>query len=133
MKINIILCNCSGLNKRFEKMDMNTLPFQIECDLDVQYTIVHPQLCGKGGNTMLEQLLKGVPEDTYVIVGGCAPDIQRQLLGGALERANFPAERLISVDIRGKDNDQSYATILGKISELLEMRGEPQTVDSFGG
>lgn len=133
MKINVVLCNCSGLNKRFEKTDMNTLPFQIECDMDVHYTVVHPQLCGKGGNGMLEDLLRGAGPDTYVIVGGCSPDVQRQLLRGALEQAGFPEERLISVDIRGVDNDAAYTAIMQRVSELKERQGELVAPDCFGG
>ena len=55
MKIKVLLCNCKGLCPSFKNADMNTLPFQVESELDVQYTVVHPQFCGQGGNAVLSE------------------------------------------------------------------------------
>jgi len=48
---------------------MNTMPFQIESELEVQYTVLHPQLCGQGGNAVLREVLSRADEDTYVLSG----------------------------------------------------------------
>jgi len=48
MDIKVLLCNCKGLCDPFKAADMNTLPFAVESDLDVQYSVLHPQLCGQG-------------------------------------------------------------------------------------
>jgi len=58
MKIKILLCNCKGLCPSFKNTDMNTLPFQVESELDVDYAIVHPQLCGQGGNEVLADIMR---------------------------------------------------------------------------
>ena len=58
MKIRILLCNCKGLCDSFRNANMNTLPFEIESDLEVQYTVLHPQLCGQGGNEILTEILR---------------------------------------------------------------------------
>jgi hypothetical protein len=42
VNIKTLLCNCKGLCPSFKYADMDTLPFMVECELDVQYTIVHP-------------------------------------------------------------------------------------------
>jgi len=46
MKIKLLLCNCKGLCPSFQNTDMNTLPFEVESELDIQYAVLHPQLCG---------------------------------------------------------------------------------------
>jgi hypothetical protein len=51
MKIKVLLCNCKGLCASFKNTDMNTLPFAVESDLDVQYALLHPQLSGKAATT----------------------------------------------------------------------------------
>ncbi len=73
MRIKVLLCNCKGLCGSFKDADMNTLPFQVESDLDVEYTVLHPQLCGQGGNAVLTEALATADSDTYVVVGACAP------------------------------------------------------------
>ena len=58
MEIKVLLCNCKGLCDSFKAADMNTLPFAVESDLDVKYSVLHPQLCGQGGNAILEDVFK---------------------------------------------------------------------------
>ena len=61
MKIKTVICNCKGLSPSLRNSDMNTLPFEIELDLDVDYAIVHPQLCGAGGSKVMEDVLRSRP------------------------------------------------------------------------
>jgi hypothetical protein len=49
MEIKVLLCNCKGLCDSFKDSDMNKLPFEVESDLGVKYTVLSPQLCGQGG------------------------------------------------------------------------------------
>lgn len=49
MEIKVLLCNCKGLCGSFKDSDMNRLPFAVESDLGVKYTVLSPQLCGQGG------------------------------------------------------------------------------------
>ena len=58
MEIKVLLCNCKGLCDSFKAADMNTLPFAIESDLDVKYSVLHPQLCGQGGNAVLADVFR---------------------------------------------------------------------------
>ncbi|MDH5626098.1 MAG: hypothetical protein OEY21_08325 [Nitrospira sp.] len=52
MEIKVLLCNCKGLCDSFKDSDMNKLPFEVESDWDVKYTVLSPQLCGQGGNVI---------------------------------------------------------------------------------
>lgn len=127
MKAKVLLCNCKGLCPSFKDADMNTLPFTLESELDIQYAILHPQLCGQGGNAALKDILReaaGEP-DSVVISGACAPEAQEKLFKKILRETGFPPARFVSLDIRGTDNDG----ILGRIKEKVEaLPGAEQTV-----
>ena len=107
MNPRLLLCNCKGLCQSFKNTDMNTLPFQLETELDVEYVMLHPQLCGQGGNAVLLELLRAAAAepDARVVVGACAPDAQLKLFKKVLRQAGFPEERLVPIDIRSTDNE----------------------------
>jgi heterodisulfide reductase subunit A-like polyferredoxin len=119
MKIKVLLCNCKGLCPSFKNADMNTMPFHVESELDVQYTIVHPQLCGQGGNAVLLDVLSEADQDTYVLSGACAPEAQEKLFKRLLRVTGFPSERFVTVDIRGTDNDGILARLRSKVEEIV--------------
>ena len=58
MNIKILLCNCKGLCQSFKESNFNTLPFEVESEMDVQYAVLHPQLCGQGGNEVLGDIFR---------------------------------------------------------------------------
>jgi heterodisulfide reductase subunit A-like polyferredoxin len=117
MNIKVLLCNCKGLCASFKETDMNTLPFQVESDLDIQYAVVHPQLCGQGGNQVLTEVLReSADPQTYVVSGACAPEAQAKLFKKVLRNAAFDEKRFVPVDIRGTDNDG----ILNRLKERVE-------------
>jgi heterodisulfide reductase subunit A-like polyferredoxin len=122
MNIKVLLCNCKGLCDSFKNTDMNTLPFQVESDLDVTYTVVHPQLCGQGGNEILTEVLResAADSDTYVVVGACAPDAQAKLFKKVLRSTGFDEKRFVPLDIRGTDNDGILARLKEKVEAILK-------------
>ena len=77
MEIKVLLCNCKGLCDSFKDSDMNKLPFEVESDLDVKYTVLSPQLCGQGGNAILEEAMKTSKPDGYLLVGACPRRLRR--------------------------------------------------------
>ena len=123
MDIKVLLCNCKGLCDSFKNADMNTLPFAVESDLDVKYSVLHPQLCGQGGNAVLEDVFKTATADTYVLVGACAPETQAKLFKRIMRTAGFDERRLVSVDIRGTDNDGIEQRLKEAVQGILK-RGE---------
>jgi heterodisulfide reductase subunit A-like polyferredoxin len=120
MKIKVLLCNCKGLCASFKNTDMNTLLFQVESDLDVQYTLLHPQLCGQGGNEALMDVMKNADADTYILSGACAPEAQEKLFKKIMRVTGFPAERFIAVDIRQTDNDGVLQRLREAVQSLLK-------------
>ncbi len=124
MKIKVLLCNCKGLCDSFRNTDMNTLPFEIESELEVQYAVLHPQLCGQGGNEVLTEILRqsASEPDTYIVSGACAPEAQTKLFKKVLRNAGFDEKRFVAVDIRRTDNNGILSLIQSKVQELVASR-----------
>jgi heterodisulfide reductase subunit A-like polyferredoxin len=120
MKIKVMLCNCKGLCASFKNTDMNTLPFQVESDLDVQYTVLHPQLCGQGGNEALMDAMKTSDSETYILCGACAPEAQHKLFKKVMRVTSFPQDRFIPVDIRQTDNEGIVNRLREKVEEAVK-------------
>jgi heterodisulfide reductase subunit A-like polyferredoxin len=122
MKVKILLCNCKGLCQSFKGTDMNTLPFEIESELNVQYTVLHPQLCGQGGNAVLTEILRESAADpeAYVVVGACAPEAQVKFFKKVMREAGFDETRFVPLDIRGTDNEGILARLKEKVEALVK-------------
>jgi heterodisulfide reductase subunit A-like polyferredoxin len=131
VNIKILLCNCKGLCASFKDTDMNTLPFQIESDLDVKYTVLHPQLCGQGGNEILADVLRESAADpeTYVAVGACAPEAQMKLFKKVMRNTGFDEKRFIPLDIRGTNNDGILARLREKVEAVLKQHEQAPVVN----
>jgi heterodisulfide reductase subunit A-like polyferredoxin len=124
MKIKVLMCNCKGLCQSFKDSDFNTLPFLVESELDVQYTILHPQLCGQGGNEVLADILRqsASDPDSYIICGACAPEAQGKLFQKLLRKTGFDSKRFVPVDIRGTNNEGILARVKEKVDALIRER-----------
>ncbi|MFB3920837.1 MAG: hypothetical protein ACE145_03900 [Terriglobia bacterium] len=128
MKIKILLCNCKGLCPSFKNADMDTLPFMVESELDVQYTIVHPELCGQGGNEVVADIMRQSAADpeTYIIGGACAPDAQFRLFKKVMRNTGFDEKRFVPLDIRGTSNDGILARLRQAVESILKPETQPQ-------
>ena len=122
MNIKILLCNCKGLCQSFKDSDFNTLPFALESELDVKYAVLHPQLCGQGGNEVLADIFREAAKDphSYIVSGACAPETQEKLFQKLLRKTGFDAKRFIAVDIRGTNNEGILARLKDKVEALLQ-------------
>jgi len=125
MKPKVLLCNCKGLCGSFKDTDMNTLPFSIESDLDVEYAVLHPQLCGQGGNKVLAEILREAAADHggSVVSAACAPEAQAKLFKKVLRETGFPEDRFVPLDIRGTDNEG----ILARLRRTVESLSKEET------
>lgn len=121
MNIKILLCNCKGLCQSFKDSDFNTLPFQIESELDVKYAVLHPQLCGQGGNEALADIFRESAKDpeTYIVSGACAPEAQAKLFQKLMRKTGFDPKHFVPVDIRSTNNDGILAVIKEKVEALV--------------
>jgi len=124
MKIKVLLCNCKGLCASFKDSDFNTLPFELESELDVKYAMLHPQLCGQGGNQALADIFRESAQDpeAYIVSGACAPEAQGKLFQKLMRKTGFDPKRFVAVDIRGTNNDGILARIKEKVEALVRER-----------
>ena len=124
MKIKTLICNCKGLSPSFRNSDMNSLPFEIESDLDVDYAVVHPQLCGIGGSRVMEDVLRSAEDDpdTLVIVGACEPEAQQKLFQKLFQKTGFDQDHFVAMDIRNTTNDGILDRLREKIAERVHAR-----------
>lgn len=120
MKIKVLMCNCKGLCDSFKSTDFNTLPFQVESELDVTFVSLHPQTCGQGGNEFLADIMRSADRDTYILSAACAPAAQEKLFRKVMRQTGFPAERFVPVDIRMTDNEGVLQRIREKVEEILK-------------
>ena len=105
---------------------MNTLPFEIESEMDVQYSVLHPQLCGQGGNVVMADILRVAAQDpeAFVVVGACAPEAQTKLFKKVMRDAGFDPTRLVPLDIRGTDNEGILGRLREKVGALVKQAEE---------
>ena len=103
---------------------MNTLPFEIESALDVDYSIVHPQLCGPGGSRVLEDVLRSAEDDpdTLVIVGACEAEVQEKLFQRLFLKTGFDQDHFVAVDIRDATNEGILDRLRKKIEERVQLK-----------
>ena len=127
MEIKVLLCNCKGLCPSFKGTDMNTLPFEVESELNVSYAILHPQLCGQGGNAVLMDVMSKANADTYILSGACAPEAQDKLFKKLMRLTGFPPERFIPLDIRGTGNEGIVERLRAKVEELVQAEEAKQS------
>jgi heterodisulfide reductase subunit A-like polyferredoxin len=101
---------------------MNTLPFEIESELEVDYAMVHPQLCGAGGSKVMEDVLRSAEDDpdTIVIVGACEPEAQQKLFKKVLRKTGFDQDHLVAIDIRSTTNGGILDRLRERIEELVQ-------------
>ena len=123
MKVKTLVCNCKGLDP-FRYADMNSLAFEIESEFNVEYAAVHPQLCGEGGNQILQDVLRSAENDpdTYVMVCACQEETQMKLFKKAMRNAEFDPKQFVPMDARNTTNDG----ILDRIRERLKELADPK-------
>ena len=124
MKIKTLICNCKGLSPSFSDSDMNTLPFEIESGVDVDYAIVHPQLCGVGGSRVMEDVLRSAEDDpdTLVIVGACELEAQQKLFQKLFLKTGFDQDHFVAMDIRHTTNEGILNRLREKIAERVHAK-----------
>jgi hypothetical protein len=106
---------------------MNTLPFDIESALDVDYAIVHPELCGMGGNRVMEDILRSAEDDpdTFVIVGACDQEAQLRLFRKLFCKTGFVQGHYLAVDARGATNSEILQRLSDKLRDNVQIRERP--------
>lgn len=135
MKVKVLVCGCHSRKLVPENIDLGVLTAELDDDLDVEYAMMHPLLCGSGGNSAMRDLLRGSTHDTFWVLAGCDPSTQAVYFGDVMSESGFPRSHVIPVDIRGMNTEQAAGAVLRAVSEVTA-REEAMSIphgDGFSG
>lgn len=111
-----IMCVCTGKCPGFQKMDIWDFINLVRVELPVEYAFIHPQLCEEDGDRFLADFLKG---HRKVIIGACAPNMQRKMFKQAFKDAGMDLEKdAVMLDIRDMTNEQAVAVVKDALKKL---------------
>ncbi len=108
-KPGFIMCVCTGKCPGFRAMDIWDFINQVRVELPVEYGFIHPQLCEEDGDRFLADFLK---VHRKVVIGACAPNMQRKMFKQAFADAGRDIEKdAVMLDIRDMTNEQAFQKV----------------------
>jgi heterodisulfide reductase subunit A-like polyferredoxin len=111
-----IMCVCTGKCPGFKAMDIWDFINQVRVELPVEYGIIHPQLCEEDGDRFLADFLKA---HRKVIIGACAPNMQKKMFKQAFKDAGLDVEKdAVMLDIRDMTNEKAFEVVKNALKEL---------------
>lgn len=115
-KYGFIMCVCTGKCPGFAQMDIWDFINQVRVELPVEYGFIHPQLCEEDGDRFLADFLRA---HRKVIIGACAPNMQRKMFRDAFKEAGMDMETdCVMLDIREMTNETAFEKVKNALVEL---------------
>lgn len=115
-KPRFIMCICTGECPGFANLDLWKLINFVRNELDVEYAIVHPQLCVDDGDRFWNDYLREGDKGVF-IVGGCDPKMQRKLFKEIFTKKGLDIEKqLVPLDLRNMETSEA----MKKVEETVE-------------
>ncbi|OAA90275.1 hypothetical protein [Clostridium ljungdahlii] len=111
-----IMCVCTGKCPGFKAMDIWDFINQVRIELPVEYGFIHPQLCEEDGDRFLADFLKS---HRKLIIGACAPNMQRKMFKQAFKDAGLDIEKdAVMLDIRDMTNEKAFGIVEKALKKL---------------
>jgi len=111
-----IMCVCTGKCPGFRAMDIWDFINRVRVELPVEYGFIHPQLCEEDGDRFLADFLKA---HRRLIIGACAPNMQRKMFKQAFADAGLDLEKdAVMLDIRDMNNEQAFQKVQTALEEM---------------
>lgn len=111
-----IMCVCTGKCPGFQAMDIWDFINQVRVELPVEYAFIHPQLCEEDGDRFLADFLKA---HRKVVIGACAPNMQRKMFKDAFKYAGLDIEKdAVMLDIRDMTNEKAVDVVSDALEKL---------------
>lgn len=115
-KYGFIMCVCTGKCPGFLEMDIWDFINQVRVELPVEYGFIHPQLCEEDGDRFLADFLKS---HRKLIIGACAPNMQRKMFKQAFLDAGLDVEKdAVMLDIRDMKNEKAFEIVKNALEKL---------------
>lgn len=119
-KPRFILCVCRGDCPGFAKLNVWQFVNFVREQLDVEYVVVHPQLCVGDGENFLNDLLKEGRKDTVYVIGACDPRLQRKLFKESFASKGLDIDKqLTPLDLRNMTTEDAIKKVEETISKIM--------------
>ena len=113
-----IMCFCTGKCPGFGKLDLWDLMNYVRNELDVDYAIVHPQLCVDDGDNFWRDYAK---QGVKSIVGGCDARMQRKMFKDALADVGVAFEdQIVALDLRNMTTPEAIQKVTKAVEGVAE-------------
>jgi heterodisulfide reductase subunit A-like polyferredoxin len=108
-----VMCYCTGECPGFQTLNLWQLVNRARNEMDVEFAIVHPQLCVDDGERFWQYFAK--PGVKY-LVGGCDPRMQRKMYKDALAEVGVDFDQQVTaIDLRNMETEAA----INKVQETL--------------
>ena len=115
-----IMCFCTGECPGFAKLELWKLINFVRNELDVEYAIVHPQLCVDDGDRFLRDYLKETDKDKIFIIGGCDPRMQRKMFKDIFAEKGLDFDKqVISLDLRNMETSEAMKKVEEAVGKIV--------------
>ncbi len=115
-----IMCFCTGECPGFSKLNLWKLINYVRNELDVEYAIVHPQLCVTDGDKFLRDYLREGDKDTVYIIGACDPRMQRKMFKDVFSEKGLDFDKqVVSLDLRNMDTEEAMKKVAEAVNKLV--------------
>lgn len=122
-KPRFIMCFCTGECPGFAKLELWKFINYVRNTLDIEYAIIHPQLCVDDGERFLKDYLHQGNKEIVYIIGGCDPRMQRKLFKDVfIEKGLDIDKQLISLDLRNMTTEEAIKKVEDTVKEVLSKR-----------
>lgn len=119
-KPRFIMCICTGECPGFAKLDVWKLINFVRNELDVEYAIVHPQLCVEDGDRFWADFLRDSDKRVF-IVGGCDPRTQRKLFKEVFGSKGVDMDKqLVALDLRNMTTEEAMKKVQEAVEKLVK-------------
>lgn len=114
-----IMCFCTGECPGFAKLELWKFINFVRNELDVEYAIIHPQLCAADGDNFLKDYLKESDKDKIYIIGGCDPRMLKKMLKDAFAEKGLDFDKqVISLNLRNMETAEAMKKVEETINQV---------------
>ena len=115
-KPRFVMCICTGECPGFSELNLWSLVNRVRTELDVEYAVVHPQLCVDDGDRFWLDYAK--PGTTY-IVGACGPKMQRKMFKDAFAEVGGDFDKqVVALDLRNMSTEDAFKKVASAVEGL---------------
>mgnify|MGYP001161987562 FL=1 len=111
-----VMCYCTGECPGFRDLNLWQLMNRVRTEMDVEFDIVHPQLCVDDGERFWKYFAR--PGHRYV-VGGCDPRMQRKMFKDALAEIGVDFDQnIVPLDLRNMSTEDAIDKVRQALATL---------------